>query len=137
MKQLLDLGFDFQNKGKGVPTKAQTTVPELPFERRMQSLQRIKSYYGHLNIDFRCSKMDNIGGWCTQISQCYKEWQEGKRTISPLQEQQFNQLRDLGFEFNVIFEARSRRSWEENFNAFLQVRFLIKVLHSLHCMPID
>mmetsp|Transcript_9016 Transcript_9016/g.19509 ORF Transcript_9016/g.19509 Transcript_9016/m.19509 type:complete len:168 (+) Transcript_9016:2186-2689(+) len=74
---------------------------------------------GHLDIDYRCTKWDNFGGWAMEISARHKNWQEGNGTLSPLEEQQFNELSALGFEFNTIAQDDNRRSWEENFDALL------------------
>ena len=78
-------------------------------------------------ISFFCAYLgavmnrDNFGGWALEISKRYKDWQEGNEAISPLEEHQFHQLSALGFEFNVIPPAvRSRRTWQENFNAFVE-----------------
>ena len=62
----------------------------------------------------------NLGGWAAHISELYKDWQNGKASISPAQESQFHQLIDIGFQFDTVWEARDRRSWQENFDAFLQ-----------------
>jgi len=65
---------------------------------------------------------NNLGGWALEISKQYKDWQEGNKELSPLEEDHFNQLSALGFEFNVFAQPRSKRSWEENFDAFLEFR---------------
>ena len=82
--------------------------------------QSFYSEFGHYNIDFRFDQNQNIGGWCAQISRQYKDWQDGKTAIHPTTENQFNQLSAIGFQFNVFAPAkRDRRSWDENFNAFV------------------
>lgn len=71
---------------------------------------------------------DNIGGWAANVSQRYSEWQEGKLEISPQEEYEFNELAAVGFEFNVVREARSRRPWDESFAALL--KFIEKEGHA-------
>jgi len=120
VKQLLDLGFEFKVDEKPVFAK-DTAITKIPFEKRAEQMQRFQQELGHLNIDHRYDKLDNFGGWAANISKRYKDWQEGREAISPLEEHQFDQLSALGFEFNVIPSAvRSMRTWDENFNTFLE-----------------
>lgn len=117
INQLLELGFEFK---QGAPRKSTTQpIVEIPFEKRVEQLQKCQEELGHLNIDYRYDKWDNFGGWCAQISQRYKDWQEGDLAVSHIEESQFHQLSDMGFQFNIFVAARDRRPWEENFNAFL------------------
>lgn len=118
--QVLDLGFEFK-ENTAEPSKAKESIPDIGFDRRLKQLQDCKAEYGHMNIDYRFDRMENFGGWCVQISERHRDWKEGKEIITPLEEGQFNQLSELGFEFNVFPAARSKRSWEENFEAFLEV----------------
>ena len=64
--------------------------------------------------------MDNVGGWAADISKRYKDWQEGDEAISSEEEEQFEQLTELGFEFNIIPPSNKYRRWEENFDAFCE-----------------
>lgn len=64
---------------------------------------------------------DNIGGWAASVSKQYKDWQDGKLSISSEMEHQFHLLRDIGFEFKqLVPEIRVRRRWKDNYEAFLQ-----------------
>jgi len=120
--QLLELGFEFEESTKHI------VIPDIPFERRLEQLQSCQEELGTLRIDHRYQKMDQLGAWAEQISKRYNDWQQGNQEISSLEQFQFNQLIALGFEFNVGVQVRSRRSWDENFNAFL--RYQIKHGHS-------
>mmetsp|Transcript_6664 Transcript_6664/g.15113 ORF Transcript_6664/g.15113 Transcript_6664/m.15113 type:complete len:805 (+) Transcript_6664:156-2570(+) len=120
VNQLLELGFEFK-EGTAPSTPKNAVVPDIPFEKRVEQLQKFQAELGHLNIDCRYHKWDNFGGWAAQISKHFKDWQEGKEAVSPLVEHQFNQLSELGFEFNVCAPAvRNRRTWQDNFDTFLE-----------------
>ena len=114
----LGLGLDVKTMVSSVWTSAQK-VENLTFEKRLEQLQKVKVEMDINDIDHRYHKMGNLGGWLVQISQQHKEWQEGKTKLTPVEEQQLAQLSKLGFLFNV-FPCRSRRSWDDNFAAFLQ-----------------
>jgi len=124
VNKLLQIGFEFTS-GPVMKRAKRAAVPEIAFETRLEQLQSFYSEFGHYNIDFRFDQNQNIGGWCAQISRQYKDWQDGKTAIHPTTENQFNQLSAIGFQFNVIAPAKQhRRSWEENFNAFLEFKQL-------------
>ena len=119
VNKLLQAGFEFEE----VRTKAKrAAVPEVPFETRVEQLNKFRGEFGHLNIDPRHDGWQNFGGWCAQVSKQYRDWVDGKEAITPLMQQQFNQLSEMGFDFSVCAEevARERRTWQENFDAFLE-----------------
>lgn len=121
--ELLELGFEFKDVGPGKTGKApkKTEVPEIPFETRLEQLQIIKEEVGHLKIDPRFKRHQNIGGWAAEISKRYKDFENGNETPTPLEEGQFNELRLLGFEFNTLFPHEEKnKSWQESFDAFLE-----------------
>jgi len=122
IKQLSELGFEFKERIPTTKAKAKkANITETPFEKRLEQIQKFQQELGHLNVDHRYDHWENFGGWALEISKRYKKWQEGNEAISPLEEHQFHQLSALGFEFNVALPAvRSRRSWQENFNAFVE-----------------
>ena len=122
VNQLLDLGYEFKpgaNSKKGI-----RDVPDKPFETRLEQANKFQDQCGHLKVDHRYSHWDNFGGWCAQISKRHKDWQGGQipndNPVTPLEEYQFQQLADLGFGFDVVENFRERRSWDDNFQAFLQ-----------------
>ena len=119
VNKLLGLGFEFKEE---VRTKAKrAAVPEIPFEDRVEQLNKFHGEFGHLNIDPRHDGWNNFGGWCAQVSQQYRDWVDGKEAITPIMEQQFHQLSEMGFDFTYIApDARERRTWQENFDAFLE-----------------
>jgi len=116
INQLLELGFVFEEVAPKI-----LEIAEIPFERRLKQLQKIKDELGHLNIDPRYHKFHNVGGWAAEISKRYKDTENGNETLPPLEEEQFNELRLLGFEFNISHLHReSHRTWQESFETFLE-----------------
>lgn len=117
VNELQELGFEFGNKDHEPPTtrgrKAPIPVPDISFEKRMEQLQRFQAEIGHLNIDPKFDRWDNFGGWAANMSKRYKECLDGKITVTPAMELQFNELNDFGFQFNVFLPTRNK-SWDEH-----------------------
>lgn len=115
----MELGFEFKKSAAKLRPKKRKLV-DLPFERRVEQLRAIQEEMDINDIDWRYHKWHNLGGWCADISRRYKDWQEGKAEATPVEEDQFNQLSELGFRYNIFVGRNGNRPWEENFKAFLQ-----------------
>jgi hypothetical protein len=114
--QLRNIGFEFSSK------PAQKIVPDLEWSMRIQQLEAFQSEMGHMRVDPNYDKYSNIGGWAVEVSERYKNWQEGREYLSSDIIEKFNQLSAMGFGFDVFPSGRGERSWEESFSLLLKYR---------------
>lgn len=115
IEQLRKIGFVFSIKPEKV-------IPEVDWNARIQQLEAFGQEMGHMRIDPTYDKSSNLGGWAVEMSQRYKNWQEGREYLAPDEVDKFNHLSAIGFGFDVFRAKRGERSWEDSFNLLLQYR---------------
>ena len=115
IQQLRNVGFEFELKNEKV-------VPVLDWSTRIQQLEAFHSEMRHMRVDPNYDKYSNLGGWAVEISEQYKNWQEGREYLPPDVVDKFNQLSAMGFGFDVVRRKRGERSWDDSFNLLLQYR---------------
>ena len=75
-----------------------------------------------MRVDPNYDKHSNIGGWVVEISERYRDWQEGREYLPPEEVERFNQLSAMGFEFGIFRTRRGERTWEDSYNLLVQYR---------------
>ena len=115
IEQLRKIGFEFSARPEKV-------IPEVDWNTRIQQLEAFGQEMGHMRVDPMYDKGSNLGGWAVEVSQRYKDWQEGREYLTPDEVDKFNHLGAIGFRFDVFRAKRGARSWEDSFNLLLQYR---------------
>lgn len=81
-----------------------------------------KDDVGHLNIDHQYKHCDNLGGWAANMSTKYKNWKAGNVTVSSEMEAQFDELKALGFNFDVASCYETTRTWDDHFEKLVEYK---------------
>ena len=74
------------------------------------------------NIDHQYKHCDNLGGWAVEISTTYQNWKEGKEVVSPEMEEHFNELKALGFNFDINECYEVTRTWDDHYEMLVQYK---------------
>lgn len=123
VQKLKSINFKFKGpKNRGRPKSS--TVPNVPWEKRIQQLESYKADTGHLNIDHNYRHCSNLGGWAADMSKLHKNWKSGNDTqqLSDDMIAKFEQLTALGFQFNVLPYYENNRSWDEHYDLLLKYK---------------
>ena len=121
-EQLAAINFEANDaKPRGRP-RIQQVIPDVSWKKRLQQVQSYKDDVGHLNIDHQYKHCDNLGGWAVEISNTYQNWKEGKEVVSPEMEEHFNELKALGFNFDIKECYEVTRSWDDHYEMLVQYK---------------
>jgi len=113
--QLAAINFEpNEAKPRGRP-RMQQIIPDVPWKKRIQQLISYKDDVGHLKIDHQYKHCDNLGGWAVNMSTKYQKWSDGELTGDAKMEAQFDELKGLGFNFDIKPSYESTRSWDDHY----------------------
>jgi hypothetical protein len=88
----------------------------------MQQVQSYKDDVGHLNIDHQYKHCDNLGGWAVDMSTKHRHWKEGTLAVSSEMEAQFEELKALGFNFDVRSCYETTRTWDGHYEMLVEYK---------------
>ena len=112
--QLAAINFEANEaKPRGRP-RIQQIIPDVPWKKRIAQIISYKEDVGHLNIDHQYKHCDNLGGWAVSMSNKYQKWKNGE-VVGPAMEAQFDELKSLGFNFDIPSVYETTRSWDDHF----------------------
>jgi len=125
--QLAAINFEpNEAKPRGRP-RMQQVIPDVPWKKRIQQLINYKDDVGHLNIDHQYKHCDNLGGWAVNMSTKYQKWNEGKLEGNAKMEAEFDELKALGFNFDIMAFYESTRSWDDHYEKLKEFKELTGV----------
>ena len=108
-------------KQRGRP-RIHQVIPDVPFKKRMQQMISYKDDVGHLKIDHQYKHCDNLGGWAVEMSDKYQSWKDGEIDVLPNEEEEFHQLKALGFNFDIKACYEKSRSWDDHYEKLVEFK---------------
>jgi len=118
VKKLEDIGFDW-GEDKAV-FRINHGALLIPWDTRIDQLDHYKSKNGHLNIPSVYRGLDGLAQWASNMRAFYRMRKRGEKLPHPVSSEQFEQLTNMGFDWNIDKAAGIRRTaWEERYNQLL------------------
>ena len=119
--QLAAINFEANEaKPRGRP-RIQQIIPDVSWKKRIQQVISYKDDVGHLNIDHQYKHCDNLGGWAVNMSTKYQNWKDGE-VMHPEMEAQFDELKALGFNFDISSCYEKTRSWDDHYEKLVEYK---------------